>query len=141
MNDHPGTRLPAEIGLVLIAHGSRREEANQDLHLVVANLRRLGYARTFASFLELASPSIVEAGNTCVASGARQVVLAPYFLSAGRHVTEDLQAARDELAAMHPGVDFRCAGPLGPHPLLEQILLQRVAECVAEPASGQELPR
>lgn len=117
-----------ELGMVLIAHGSRREEANNDLHEIVRHLRQVGYARTFASFLELAEPGIVQAGRDCVRAGAKKIILTPYFLSAGVHVVEDLEAAREQLAQEFPDVDFRCAKPLGPHPFLERILLQRAIE-------------
>lgn len=118
----------SELGMVLIAHGSRREEANADLHQIVRRFRELGYTWTFPSFLELAEPTIVQAGEACVRAGAKKIVLAPYFLSAGVHVVEDIESARQELAALHPGVDFRRAQPLGPHPFLERILLQRAVE-------------
>jgi sirohydrochlorin ferrochelatase len=52
----------------------------------------------------------------------------PYFLSAGIHLTRDLAAARDELAQRHPGVEFRLGAPLGPHPLLDQLVATRIRE-------------
>ena len=39
-------------------------------------------------------------------SWASRVLMIPYFLSAGVHLVRDLTAARDELAAAHPGVAF-----------------------------------
>ena len=50
--------------LLLIAHGSRQAEANQDLHDVVQSLRAQGrYSIVEPAFLELAEPSIEEAGD------------------------------------------------------------------------------
>lgn len=115
--------------LLLIAHGSRQEEANADLHDLVAELRRGGtFAVVEASFLELAEPDIDEAAARCVGQGAERVVLLPYFLSAGVHVRRDLAAARDRLAGRYPRVCFRLAEPLGPHPLLLEIVAQRARE-------------
>jgi sirohydrochlorin ferrochelatase len=112
--------------LLLIAHGSRQDEANADLYHVVAEMRRRAeYAVVEASFLELAEPSIGEGAARCVAAGAARVVLLPYFLSAGTHVRRDLAEARQRLAAMFPQVDFRLAEPLGPHPLLIEVVVQR----------------
>src|SRR5262245_23383668 len=93
--------------LLLIAHGSRRAEANADLDYLAAELRARGeYLVVQPSYLELAEPGIVAGGEMCVAAGAATVVMLPYFLSPGRHVVEDLTAARDELAKRHPGVEF-----------------------------------
>jgi sirohydrochlorin ferrochelatase len=114
--------------LLLIAHGSRQEEANADLHHVAAALRARGEAIVKASFLELAEPDIEEAGRRCVSQGAERVILVPYFLSAGVHVRRDLSAARARLAERFPAVDVRLAEPLGRHPLLLDVVVQRARE-------------
>lgn len=112
--------------LLLIAHGSRQEEANADLSYVAAELRRRGcYALVETAFLELAQPPIDEGGARCAASGAERVILLPYFLSAGVHVQRDLAAARQRLAKRYPGVDFRLAEPLGRHVLLVDVVTER----------------
>lgn len=115
--------------ILLIAHGSRQAEANDDLHALAAELRReAGDAIVEPAFLELAAPTIDEAGRICVEKGVERVILTPYFLSAGFHVTHDLQRRRDELAGRFPHVEFILAEPLGRHPLLREIVLQRVKE-------------
>jgi sirohydrochlorin ferrochelatase len=122
--------------ILLIAHGSRQPEANDDLRHVAEVVRREGMRSVpasivEASFLELAAPSIPEGARLCIAAGAQRVVMLPYFLSAGLHVREDLQRFRDELGAAHPDVEFILAEPLGRHPLLIDIVLQRAAAALA----------
>jgi sirohydrochlorin ferrochelatase len=114
--------------LLLIAHGSRQEEANADLLHVVAGLRARGQAIVEASFLELAEPGIEEGGCRCVAQGAERVILLPYFLSAGVHVRRDLAEARAKLAERFAAVEFRLAEPLGRHPLLLDVVADRARE-------------
>jgi sirohydrochlorin ferrochelatase len=117
---------PMRDGLLLIAHGSREDEANADLRHVASELRRRGvYAVVEASFLELAEPGIEDGGARCVSQGAERVVLLPYFLSAGVHVRRDLTKARDRLAEHFPAVDFRLAEPLGRHPHLIDVVVER----------------
>jgi sirohydrochlorin ferrochelatase len=117
------------IALLLIAHGSRQPEANADLFHLVEQVRTRGrYALVEACFLELAQPGIVDGGARCVAQGALQVILVPYFLSAGVHVRRDLTAACQKLQQLFPEVRFRLAKPLGRHPLLVDIVAQRAAE-------------
>ena len=49
--------------LLLIAHGSRNVEANDDLHALAKELRDTGqYAPVEAAFLEIAEPTIEMAG-------------------------------------------------------------------------------
>jgi sirohydrochlorin ferrochelatase len=115
--------------VLLIAHGSRRPEANADLHELAARLAA-GRLRPIveACFLELADPDIPAGGAACVARGAGKVLMIPYFLSAGVHLLRDLTAARDELSAAHPGVEFVLGPPLGPHRLLDELVAARVEE-------------
>jgi sirohydrochlorin ferrochelatase len=115
--------------LLLIAHGSRRAEANADLEFVAAQLRARGrYGVVRVSYLELAEPNIEAGGAQCVEAGATGVILLPFFLSPGVHVVEDLTEARDKLRERFPRVRFVLAEPLGRHPLLIDVLEQRASE-------------
>jgi sirohydrochlorin ferrochelatase len=117
--------------LLLMAHGSRHAEANDDLRHVAAELRRRGrFAVIEASYLELAEPSIPDAGTLCVQQGADRVVMLPYFLSAGVHARRDLTTFRDDMAARFPGVAFILAEPLGRHPLLLEVVAARAWEAL-----------
>ncbi len=86
--------------------------------------------------LELAEPDIAAGGSRCVARGANRVLMIPYFLSAGVHLLRDLTAARDELSRSYPQVEFRLGPPLGPHPLLDQLVAARARDL----ESGQVKP-
>jgi sirohydrochlorin ferrochelatase len=124
-----GQRPTDDTALLLIAHGSRQEEANEDLYQLAASLRTCGrYAVVEAAFLELAEPTVAQGAARCAAQGSRRVILLPYFLSAGIHVRRDLAALRAALAAEHPGVEFRLAEPLGPHPLLLAVVAERARQ-------------
>jgi sirohydrochlorin ferrochelatase len=120
--------------LLLIAHGSREADANADLHHLVEQLRKEGrYAIVEASFLELVEPDIEQGAQRCVSLGAERVIVLPYFLSAGVHVTRDLTQACRTLSVQYPGVEFRLAEPLGRHPLLLQIVAERVRQAEKSP--------
>jgi sirohydrochlorin ferrochelatase len=120
---------PPKTAVLLIAHGSRQRAANDDLHGLAERLTATGaYPIVEACFLELADPDLLTGGDRCVARGATLVLMVPYFLSAGVHLERDLTGARDELSQRHPDVDFRLAPPLGPHPLLDQLVSERIRE-------------
>ncbi len=115
--------------VLLIAHGSRELSANDDLLELARRLAASGpYPVVEACFLELTEPDIPAGGARCVARGATRVLIVPYFLSAGVHLRRDLTAARDELSRRHPHVEFRLGAPLGPHPLLDQLVETRIGE-------------
>ena len=121
--------IESDTAVLLIAHGSRHDPANDDLRRMAIRLGERGDHRIVEpAFLELAEPSIATGGGRCVDRGAARVLMVPYFLSAGVHLLRDLTAARDDLVARHPGVEFRLGPPLGPDPLLEDLVAKRVAE-------------
>lgn len=63
--------------------------------------------------MELARPSISDAVAKCASAGAKKIVIAPYFLSRGRHITEDIPALVALAQAEHPGVQCVVADPIG----------------------------
>jgi sirohydrochlorin ferrochelatase len=128
--------------VLLIAHGSRREAANNDLGELAKRVAAKGdYSIVEGSFLELAEPDIATGGDRCVARGAFRVLMIPYFLSAGIHIERDLAAARDDLKARHPNVEFLLGPPLGPHPLLDDLVATRIRELDAGGSSTPAIDR
>ncbi|MGC8639116.1 MAG: sirohydrochlorin chelatase [Isosphaeraceae bacterium] len=118
-----------QTGILLIAHGSRNKGANDDLHDLAARIKAQGqYSIVETSFLDLAAPDIVSGGAACVARGAHRVLMIPYFLSAGVHLLRDLGTARDELSRLYPNVRFSLGPALGPHPLLDALISERISE-------------
>jgi sirohydrochlorin ferrochelatase len=117
------------VAVLLIAHGSRESLANDDLHQLAARLTAQGsFPIVQACFLELVEPDIALGGDRCVECGATRVLMVPYFLSAGVHLQRDLTAARDNLQARHPHVEFRLGPALGPHPLLDELVFERIRQ-------------
>jgi len=120
--------------LLLIAHGSRNSEANEDLYHIVSAMRRRGpYEIVEASFLEIAEPDIITASQKCVSRGCNRVILLPYFLSPGIHVRQDLQEIRKRLAEEFPKVEFLLGEPLGRHEGLIDLVALRAKEAEKTP--------
>jgi sirohydrochlorin ferrochelatase len=115
--------------VLLIAHGSRRPEANADLAALAGLVRAAGrFDLVEIAYLELAEPDIPTGAARCVEAGATEVRMSPYFLSMGRHVAEDLDRHRREFAARFPGVTFTLCPPLGLHPKVVEVVLERLGE-------------
>lgn len=115
--------------VLLMAHGSRRAEANLDLVQMAALLQQRGeYDLVEVSYLELLSPTICDGGRACVRRGASKVLMLPYFLSAGNHVVNDLKEFQGQLVVEFPNVEFILCPPLGLHPLMIEIVLARLRE-------------
>ncbi len=123
------------LGIVIVDHGSRRPDANRRHEEFVAEWQRArGLDNVEPAHMELAEPSIATAVDACVATGATTVVVAPYFLWPGNHWDHDIPVLAAEACGRHPGVRHLVAAPLGPHPLLGDIVEQRIEHCLAHVA-------
>jgi uroporphyrin-III C-methyltransferase len=116
-------------GLLVVGHGSRREEANTDLRRAARLIAARGGAELVeAAFLEIESPNIAEGFARLVERGARSITVHPYFLSPGRHTRGDLPVKVAEAAANHPGISFLITEPLTSHDLVIQASIERIRE-------------
>lgn len=102
--------------LILVAHGSRRKVSNIEIIQIATRLKAqvLGsYHHVGHAFLELALPSIPEAIEEAIQAGATEVVILPYFLSAGRHVHKDVPELVIQKQTQHPSIKITLAPYLG----------------------------
>ena len=112
--------------LVVIAHGSRRQASNQEVTNLALGLKKSAgkqYQIVEAGFLEIARPSIPEAIECCIESGATSVIVVPYFLAAGRHVVEDIPQIVRPVGERHPHVSIRISEHIGMSNSMPRLIL------------------
>ncbi len=128
-----------KIAVILVDHGSRREESNQLLLDVVAAFRQHSdWAIVEPAHMELAEPSIPTAFARCAEQGAELVIVFPYFLAPGRHWNEDIPHLASVAAQNHPGLRYLVTAPLGLHPSMLQIIDERIATCLQRASDSRE---
>lgn len=115
--------------ILLMAHGSRIPEANDAAREIAAMVKEMtGYEIVEVSFREQHLPNIQAGIDACVAQGAKQVLLIPYFLFIGAHVQEDLPEEMAEAKRRYPQVEFAMGTHLGVHRKLAEVVVERIAE-------------
>lgn len=115
--------------LLLVAHGSRRKESNDEVLELADLLRRTDSVKTdivHTAFLDVAEPSIPEGIAACIKDGARSITLIPYFLNSGRHVVSDIPNIVKEAAKQNPDVSIKIAPHLGESGLMAGLLIKLV---------------
>lgn len=114
--------------ILLVDHGSRRAEANAQLGTIAKALHeRIQDTIIEIAHLEIEPPDIAMGIDRCVERGATAIVVVPYLLGAGRHSTSDIPTQVAAAGARHTGIEIRLADPLGGHPAIIDILLDRIA--------------
>jgi sirohydrochlorin cobaltochelatase len=116
--------------VLVVGRGSTDPDANAD---VVKTARLLWEGRDYplaeTAFVSLARPGVAEGLERCRLLGARQIVVARYFLFPG--VLPDRVAGQAEAyAAAHPELDIRCADVLGDCDEIAALVYERYHEAL-----------
>jgi len=118
-------------GILIVGHGSRREEANEDVREAA---RQIGLRGDFplveAAFLEITGPTIREGFAALIAQGARHIIVHPYFLSPGRHTRGDIPVEVRAAASLYDAVSYQITEPLAAHRLVIEASIERIRETV-----------
>jgi sirohydrochlorin ferrochelatase len=120
-------------GIIIVDHGSRREESNHMLEEVTALFGRRfreKYEIVEPAHMELAEPSIATAYGRCVERAAQRVVICPFFLGPGKHWTQDIPRLTAEAAAKFPGTRYHVTPTLGIDDLILELLDKRISGCI-----------
>jgi sirohydrochlorin ferrochelatase len=113
-------------GIIVFAHGSRIESANQAVRSAAEGLARAGgFDHVEAAFLELGQPDLEGAAARLADRGVKRIVVVPYFLTLGLHMERDLPVLIDKISHIHNGLEIAFTPPLDGHPALIQALLDR----------------
>ena len=100
----------------MVAHGSRSEKSNQhfaDLVGEISTDQPEGTPLVQHAFLEMAEPDIAQGLTRLKQSGAKTILLLPYFLSPGRHVAEDIPSIAQKWADENSDIEVKALPYLG----------------------------
>ncbi|MEW6738456.1 MAG: precorrin-8X methylmutase [Nitrospirota bacterium] len=116
--------------IILIGHGSPKKDAN-NIELTGRLLHSAIHPNcnnncVKVAYLQFAEPGIADAIKECVLSGAKRIVIHPYFLSSGMHVTKDIPEIIKEAKDMYPDREFIYTEPLGIHEKLVHVVMERI---------------
>jgi len=123
-------------GVVILCHGSRGQrgiaEVPQALSRVTEGVKPLLPAgvEVIGAALQFNHPTLEEAVESLAVGGVERIVIMPYFLFPGRHITEDIPQLVEKLKYSYPDKKFIVTNPLG----LEENFIGHVAERIEEAA-------
>ncbi len=116
--------------LLVVAHGSRRAASNEEVKAIVERLRAASggrFASIEAAFLELATPSIEDGLEHLAQRGARHIVVMPYFLAAGAHVSGDIPEILATYRAKRPDIHVSLKPHIGSAVGMDRLILDSAA--------------
>ena len=129
--------------VLLIDHGSRRDEANEMMNCMANLVQALAGPDVIVRYahMELCEPSIAAGVKDCVDAGATELIVFPYMLSPGKHSTADIPRMVADAAARYPELGVRVTSAFGVHEKLAEVILGRAGLPVANPLSSDQATR
>ena len=123
--------MPLE-ALLLVAHGSRKEIANQEVRDLAASIEKHSascFEAVVPAFLEFAQPDIGAGVDYCIKLGAKKITVVPYFLSAGAHVNRDVPRQIEVANLRYPEIDLHVTQHFG----ATDSIVKSVIDCSSQP--------
>ncbi|RZS89837.1 sirohydrochlorin cobaltochelatase [Motilibacter rhizosphaerae] len=124
--------------LFVVGHGTRSAEGVAQFQALIERTGRLLAPRGIpvrGGFIELSPPPVRDVVAELVGAGHRHLVAVPLVLVAAGHGKGDIPGAMQREQDRHAGLTYAYGRPLGPHPVLQDVLETRIA------AVAGDLPR
>jgi sirohydrochlorin cobaltochelatase len=121
--------------LLLVGHGTVDATGVAEFVAFTDRMRGLleaDGADAEGGFIELSAPTVHEAWTALSARGHTTMAAVPMVLVAAGHAKGDIPAALQREVVRDPATAYVFGRPLGPHPLLQQVVAARVAEVAPE---------
>ncbi|MFC2050523.1 precorrin-8X methylmutase [Chloroflexota bacterium] len=126
----------AQTGIIIICHGSRGERGDVEVAEVlkritegVKSLLPPG-VEVIGAALQFNHPTLEEAVGSLAMREVKQIVIMPYFLFSGRHITEHIPQLVEKLKGIYPEKQFTIADPLGSEEYFIGSVAKRIEEAV-----------
>lgn len=115
--------------LLIIAHGSRRKESNDEVRRLANRIKENAgpaFDLVVAAFLEISSPQIDSAFADLIDDGATEIKVFPYFLSAGTHVVNDIPRLVREEREKYPDTHIELLPHMGALQGISTLILSQI---------------
>ena len=123
--------------LLIVGHGTRSTAGVAEFTRFVERVAARaagGIPAVDGGFIELSRPSVADAVTRLISTGATHpgpMAAVPLVLTAAGHGKGDIPAALARELHRHPGLSYYYGRPLGPHPVLQDLLEARIDAALA----------
>ncbi|MBR8997019.1 sirohydrochlorin chelatase, partial [Staphylococcus aureus] len=113
-------------GNIIVAHGMRRGRQNQALEAFISELVKDDIHHYHIAFLESEHQDLETVMTTLIQSGVKQLKIVPLLLFSAMHYLKDIPNIVHEMKRRYPDIKVEVSEPLGTHPLMTEIIMQRI---------------
>jgi len=111
--------------VIILFHGSRADGADETAQRIATEVGRRGkFGVVTTAFLQHMKPDLMEAVHACVRQGAGKIIVVPFFLQMGMHVTADIPVLMDRVKKRYPDLPVVTTSAVGSHPMMAEIVVE-----------------
>jgi len=120
-----------KIGIIILGHGSFLKQANETIIKAIKEIKkRRGFAIIEPAYLQLCKPDLHTAVEKIIKKGCKKVIIVPFFLFKGNHVSRDIPKTIAKEAKLYKNVRFVYAKNLGQDHRISDIVSDRITEAL-----------
>ncbi len=120
-------------GLIITAHGSRKPDSNKGIIEITQKFSDIAQDHFFPvqyAFLEFARPNLEQAIEDMIKKGSRQILIFPFFLGAGSHVTKDIPDILSKMETKYPDIQFTAMKHLGTADKINELIFAEAVKYI-----------
>lgn len=121
--------MAEKTAVIILCHGSKLKKANSlVLDVIKAIKKRLGLNLVRPAYLQFSQPDLSASIKYFINRKCGTIVVVPFFLFNGNHVTRDIPAALKNETAKYPKIKILYARNIGGDARISQIVIDRIKE-------------
>ena len=121
------------IGIIILSHGSKLKKANLLTCQIINSIKeKTAIKNVRPAYLQSVKPGLSETVSSLVRKGCKKVIIVPFFLLNGNHVTRDLPRAIQKEKERFPKIEFEYAKNIGQDSRVIEIILDRIREAIKQ---------
>ncbi len=115
--------------VIILFHGSKAEGSGEIVQRILSGVRRNSrYEIVEGAFLRYSQPGFMEVVQSCIQQNVRKIVVVPFFLQMGMHVTADIPLLIGKVKKKYPELQITATEAVGSHPRMVDIILDLAEE-------------
>ncbi len=121
-------------GFLIIGHGSRKDEANQQVVKLAKRLNNYYQSEMFEpAFMEMASPTLEDGIKALVNKKIDKLIAYPYFLFKGMHYSNDIPNLIEKVINnLDNKINFKLLNPIGLNPHIFNLVQEELYDEVTD---------
>jgi sirohydrochlorin ferrochelatase len=113
--------------VIILGHGSKSAGADKAIQRIAVEVKKRGGCEIVEqAFLQHSTPGLMETIEACAGRNAGRIVIVPFFMQSGAHVTKDVPVLIEQAKKNHPGIEILMTDCVGSHPLMAEIVMDLV---------------